>query len=107
MALFMKEGMGIVLTAKEDFELKGAIAGVVYENVFDGGLCASELFWYVWPGAQKGTGTRLLEAYEEWARFKGCTRVTMAYMLHNPGGLDTFFEKNGYHPFEKHYVKVI
>jgi len=108
MAGFMSQGQGIVLCAHEGFELKGAIAGVVYENVFDGALCASELFWYVWPGAQKGTGTRLLEAFEEWARFRKCTRVTMAYMLHNmPERLAHFYEQKGYQPFETHYVKLI
>ena len=54
MAEFMGKGMGIVLCAHEEFELRGAIAGVIYENVFDGALCATELFWYVWPGAIKG-----------------------------------------------------
>jgi GNAT superfamily N-acetyltransferase len=104
----MSQGTGTILCAHEDFDLKGAIAGVVYENVFDGELCASELFWYVWPGAQKGTGTRLLEAFEEWAKFRKCTRVTMAYMLHNmPDRLAKFYEQQGYTKFESHYVKLI
>src|SRR5262245_34308150 len=57
MAALMVAGTGTVLCFHEGFELRGAIAGVLYENVFDGELCASELFWYVWPGAQKGSGT--------------------------------------------------
>jgi GNAT superfamily N-acetyltransferase len=105
---FMQAGTGIVLTLHEKFDLKGAIAGLLYENVFDGGKCASELFWYVWPGAEKGSGTKLIEAFEEWAQRRGATRVTMAYMLHNmPERLGTFYEKRGYTPFETHYVKVL
>jgi len=108
MTLFMDTGVGIVLTAKEDFELKGAIAGLAYENVFDGEKCATELFWYVWPGAQKGTGTKLLEAFEEWAKVLKCTRVTMALMRHNEAGrLDAFYTGHGYQAFETHYVKLI
>ncbi len=104
----MKGGIGIVLCAHENFELKGAIAGVTYENVFDGGICASELFWYVWPGAEKGTGTRLLQAFEEWAKFRKCTRVTMAHMDHNKASeLGQFYTRNGYLPFDSQYVKAI
>src|SRR5262245_4390699 len=106
MAGFMANRQGTVLCLHEDFELKGAIAGVLYENVFDGELCATELFWYVWPGAHKGSGTALLAAFEEWARWRGATRVTMALMLHNmPEALGSFYERKGYQPFEKHYVK--
>jgi hypothetical protein len=104
----MSQGMGIVLTAKEEFELKGAIAGLVYENVFDGGLCATELFWYVWPGALKGTGAKLLDAFEDWARFRKCTRVTMALMRHNEAErLDKYYIDHGYEAFETHYVKLL
>jgi hypothetical protein len=106
MAGFMTNKTGIVLCLHEEFELKGAIAGVLYENVFDGELCASELFWYVWPGARKGSGTALLHAFEEWALGRGATRVTMAHMLHNmPERLGAFYERNGYTPFEQHFVK--
>jgi len=105
---FMSQGIGTVLCYHENFELRGAIAGVIYENVFDGERCASELFWYVWPGAQKGAGNALLEAFEEWAKDRKCTRVTMAFMLHNmPERLGPYYEKHGYTAFETHYVKLI
>jgi GNAT superfamily N-acetyltransferase len=108
MELLMSQGVGIVLCLHQGWELKGAIAGVVYENVFDGGLCATELFWYVWPGAERGAGTALLEAFEEWARFRKCTRITMAYMHNNmPDRLGPFYEKRGYQAFETHYVKAL
>jgi|SRR5215472_13755768 len=107
MKFFMENRMGTVLCAHtHDFELRGAIAGVIYENVFDGEPCATELFWYVWPGAPKGTGAALLTAFEEWAIFRKATRITMAYMLHNmPERLAHFYERHGYIPFETHYVK--
>lgn len=105
---FMSLGLGTVLCAHEGFELRGALAGITYENVFDGEPCASELFWYVWPGAPKGTGTSLLDAFEQWARDHGCTRVTMAYMHHNmPERLGPYYERRGYHKFETHYVKPL
>src|SRR5262245_34183724 len=108
MASMMVQKTGTVLCLHEEFELKGAIAGVLYENVFDGEPCATELFWYVWPGAPKGSGAALLDAFEEWAKFRGATRVTMAYMVHNmPESLGSFYERKGYTAFEKHYVKRI
>lgn len=109
MAYYRKINLGIVLTAHEvgTFELKGAIAAIINESPFDGTRMASELFWYVWPGAPKGTGTQLLEAFEEWARHMKCQRVTMAHMVHNEGGLSSFYERKGYQPFETHYMKAL
>jgi len=108
MLFYRKQNMGIVLVAKdENFELKGAIAGILNESCFDGGKTASELFWYVWPGAQKGTGTRLLEAFEKWAASRGCVRVSMAHMVHNESGLKDFYIHKGYMPFETHYLKEL
>jgi GNAT superfamily N-acetyltransferase len=108
MKTFMKGGLGTVLCLHQKWDLKGAIAGVLYENVFDGAPCASELFWYVWPGAERGAGTALLSAFEEWARSRGATRVTMAYMVHNmPEALASFYERRGYQAFETHYVKLL
>lgn len=105
---YMAKRLGIVLCSHEDFELTGAIAAAIYPNVFDGEKCASELFWYVWPGAAKGTGTCLIDAFEKWALSRGATRITMAYMLHNqPERLAHFYERRGYQPFETHYVKVV
>jgi GNAT superfamily N-acetyltransferase len=111
MKYYQKLNMGIVLCAHEmvnqEMELKGAIAGVISESVFDGGRTASELFWYVWPGAPKGTGTQLLEAFEQWAKSRGCVRVSMAHMVHNENGLGAYYSKKGYSPFETHYLKEL
>jgi hypothetical protein len=106
---FMQAGQGTVLCLHQNkWDLKGAIAGVLYENVFDGEPCATELFWYVWPGAARGAGKALLDAFEDWARFRKATRVTMAYMLHNaPERLAHFYERHGYQAFESHYVKML
>jgi GNAT superfamily N-acetyltransferase len=106
---FMQAGQGTVLCLHENkWDLRGAIAGVLYENVFDGELCATELFWYVWPGAQRGAGTALLQAFEEWALQRKATRVTMAYMHHNmPERLADFYTRRGYSVFETHYVKTL
>jgi GNAT superfamily N-acetyltransferase len=108
MKTFMKAGQGIVLCLHQNWDLKGAIAGVLHDSVFDGTPCASELFWYVWPGAPKGAGTALLGAFEEWAVSRKATRVTMAYMLHNMSEeLARFYEKRGYQAFETHYIKAL
>jgi hypothetical protein len=64
MMYYRKVNLGIVLVAYEkmgeqqEMELKGAIAGIINESPFDGERIASELFWYVWPGAPRGTGTQ-------------------------------------------------
>lgn len=108
MRQFVRTQTGIVLCAHQGWDLRGALAGVTYENVFDGELCASELFWYVWPGAQKGAGTMLLDAFEDWARFRKCTRVTMAAMHHNKfDSLGRYYARRGYKAFETQYVKLL
>jgi GNAT superfamily N-acetyltransferase len=113
MTYYRKVNLGIVLCAHEltagGPELRGAIAGIINESPFDGERIASELFWYVWPGAPKGTGTQLLEAFEQWAKSRGCTRVSMAHMVHNNDAdrLGAFYSKKGYSPFETHYLKEL
>jgi GNAT superfamily N-acetyltransferase len=111
MKYYQKLNLGIVLCAhdpQEQMELRGAIAGIINESCFDGGKTASELFWYVWPGAPKGTGSLLLEAFEQWAKLRGCVRVSMAHMVHNEGErLGAFYSKKGYSPFETHYLKEL
>ena len=108
MQTFMDQGIGTVLCLHEKAALLGALAGLMYDNVFDGKPCATELFWYVWPGAPRGSGTMLLRAFEEWAYAKGCTRITMALMMHNEQErLDKFYRDRDYVAFEKHYVKRI
>src|SRR5262245_51367285 len=46
MRQYQTELSGIILCSHENWELTGAIAGLRYENVFDGAPCATELFWY-------------------------------------------------------------
>jgi hypothetical protein len=104
----MALGLGIVLCAHEGLDnLRGAVAGVYYKDVFSDRPCISEIFWYVLPGSPKGTGTRLLAAFEEWGKTRKAERITMAYMMHNEKGLEEFYLKRGYTPFEKHFFKLL
>jgi GNAT superfamily N-acetyltransferase len=107
--VFMETGVGTVLCAHEGLDgLCGAIAGLFYPDIFADIPTAAEIFWYVLPGSPKGTGTQLLEAFEEWAKRRGAKRVSMAYMVHNqPERLRAFYEKRGYRAFETFYVKAI
>jgi GNAT superfamily N-acetyltransferase len=105
---FVSAGIGIVLCAHEGLDnMRGALAGILYNDVFADVLTAAELFWYVLPGSRPGTGTRLLQAFEEWANHRGAERVSMAYMVHNqPERLRAFYVKHGYQAFENFYVKL-
>lgn len=99
---------GIVLCANENLDtLCGALIGAYYKEFFSDKPCTSEILWYVVPGSPKGTGTKLLEAFEEWSRSKGAKRITMGYMVHNEERLESFYQKRGYVPFEKHFFKLL
>lgn len=104
----MALGIGIVLAAHEGLDdLRGLIAGLFYKDVFSDRPCISEIVWYVLPGSPKGTGTQLLEAFEDWGRARGAQRITMAYMMHNAKGLEEYYLRRGFTAFEKHFFKLL
>lgn len=104
---FIESGVGAVFIAEEDGEVTGAIAGVIYPDLYSGVLVATEFFWIV-REEKRGPGVRLYEAFERWAREQGCAQVRMVHLLDSmPDKLERFYKHFGYEPTETHYVKEL
>lgn len=85
---------------------KGFLAGMVTPFPFSTDFLATELAWWVEPEArQEGLGTKLLEAFEYWAREKaGCRLISMSSLDDKVGEM---YEKQGYKLYERAYMKVL
>lgn len=79
----------------------GAIGGMMAPHPFNHSqMMADELFWW----SEGREGLRLLEAYEEWA---GDAMIRMtALEAVEPERMKRFYERRGYRPLERAYVRA-
>ena len=70
---------------------------------------AQERVWYVRADFRGGPlAIRLLRAFEEWAKEKGCKLVTMAYPVSETDEVAArIYSRMGYHPVETFVAKEI
>lgn len=81
----------------------GAIGGMVAPHPFNHAQpIADELFWW----SEGRDGLRLLEAYENWATERGAVVRMTALEAVNPERMKRFYERRGYQPLERAYVRV-
>lgn len=104
-------GMGGILAAYEDGDINpiGALAYVIVNDILDGSLMASELFWYVRADKRKGRcGIKLLDKFEEICQEREVKKITMVHLNHmNADSLSKLYERRGYKPIETHYLKEL
>lgn len=81
----------------------GALGGMVAPHPFNHAqMIADELFWW----SEGREGLRLLQAYEDWARgFGAVIRMTTLEAV-EPERVGRLFERRGYQPLERAFVKV-
>lgn len=98
---------GVIFLLEDEHAIHGALGGVAYPDPHTGELIATEFFWFVSEG-HRGQGLRLLKAFEEWARAKGCVQIRMAYLMDlMPSKLEMVYKRLGYVPAEVLYVKEL
>lgn len=84
----------------------GVLAAHVYQHPLAPVLAAGELMWWIDPKHRGLCAMRMLGAYEEWARAKGCVLIGMA----TPPGDDkaaSIYRRKGYAPAGQHFFKTI
>ena len=92
---------GLVLVYERHQAVLGMIGVVATNHPYTGAPVMSEMFWYVEPDA-RGTGHRLLEAAEEWARGQG---IEHSVMISPSEKVSRYYERIGYAPLESQYIK--
>lgn len=72
-------------------------------------MMAIECWWHVQkPYRSLGYGQKLLDAYEDWAKDQGATRICMVHLVKlQPEKLGSLFESRGYSKVEVNYVKIL
>lgn len=85
--------------------LSGMAAAIAYPAYFGQARMAQELFWWVDPKARGGlAGIRLLRKLEAWAKERGCASLTMICLpIDSPA--ESVYQRSGYRPAERSYIK--
>lgn len=104
----MKTGMVKVWVSEtDDGIMQGAIGVMFTRDLHEDKKMAVELFWFVDP-TYKGVGKALFQRYEEEAVKAGCKKLAMIHLVDSyPESLKLFYEKNGYHLAECHFIKEV
>lgn len=99
---------GICLKLERDREIVGFLAATVSTLFMANVRAAIELAWYVRPDA-RGRGGVLIDAFEDWARWKGCA-VSALGMDEFPEAsrseaLARLYVRRGYRCFERSFIR--
>jgi GNAT superfamily N-acetyltransferase len=106
--MLIESGAGAIFAIRgADGRVVGALGALIYPDLNDGALVATEAFWYVLP-EHRGSGLRLLQTFETWAQARGARRLIMVHLSGlMPDKLETFYQRRGYRAIEKHYLKEV
>lgn len=107
---FMASNRAVVLVGEGPMGAVGMAAALAYPCWFDGEhLTAQELFWWVEPLQRGGSmGAELRRGLEQWAKSKGCLTMEMgALEASKPEALANLYERKGYGPKERIFVKSL
>jgi GNAT superfamily N-acetyltransferase len=84
----------------------GVLAAHAYAHLLAPVLAADELMWWVDPGHRGLAAMRMLSAYEDWARSRGCALIGIA----TPPSDDraaALYRRRGYSAAGAHFSKTI
>lgn len=103
----VRQDLGFVIGLFDKERFVGGLGAVCAREFATGDLAAIEQFWYVLPECRTG-GLRLLRAFEEEARVRGCVRLHMVHLQnHCAEKLDCLYERLGYRLLEKSFTKDV
>ncbi len=98
--------IGVIIAAFENDIVQGAIGGIFHPDINTGENTSSEFFWYVKKDS-RGSGVRLLKAFEEWSKKQNCKKIRMTQLLEGSDGVEKVYRRFNYYPVEVTFVKEI
>jgi GNAT superfamily N-acetyltransferase len=103
----IEAGIGVILGLYEGGTLVGGIGGVAFKDLSMGRMQAQEAFWFV-TEESRGEGLKLLDAFEQWAKEKGCRDILVAHLADSmPERLERIYRMRGYRMTETIYRKEV
>jgi GNAT superfamily N-acetyltransferase len=88
-----------------DSRPEGVLMARAFLHPFGAGLWAKETVWWIDSSHRGRNGFRMLAAYEDWARSKGCVSIGMASLAAND--VSSIYQRCGYVAAETHFVKAL
>jgi GNAT superfamily N-acetyltransferase len=87
-------------------EAQGLLLAIAYEHRFGPVWLACETVWWIDPAHRGRAAIAMLDAYEAWAKAKGCAFAGMAGMGEDPD-VAKLYLRRGYAAAEKHFLKAL
>lgn len=111
-AAFLHElinGAGVVFVAEVNGEVVGGMAGGIIDQWFSDELIAYDYSIFIEPSRRSGiTATRLVLAFEEWARIRGARHVQLGIGTKlNVEGTSKLYQSLGFEVFAPQFQKEI
>jgi len=92
------------------YELEGVAVGVLAAHAAPPMLApvkaAHEIMWWIDPDYRGQAASRMLHAYETWARSRGCVFIHMVGLGCDPV-TSRLYERHGYRAAERHFMKPL
>ena len=85
---------------------RGVLMAAATEHPFGQVWVARETVWFIETAYRGLSAVKMLDAYEVWARERGCEYIGMAGMGDDPA-VGTLYRRRGYSVAETHYLKAI
>jgi hypothetical protein len=99
---------GSMFVLAEGAPFRGAIGGVVYQDLATGERCCMEYFWYVAAYERGSLGVRLLAEFEKEATARGAVRVSMMHhVTPDSKKFDHVYGRRGYTLREQVFVRTL
>lgn len=104
--LHLAEPLGFCVVFEVGGTPRGVLMAQAFEHPFGPVMIARETVWWIDPGHRGRAAIEMLNAYEGWARNKGCTFVGMAGMGADPD-VAALYHRRGYRTAETHFLKAV
>ena len=103
----IKSKKGKIFALEKERKIIGALGFLITPALEDGVLTATEAFWYV-DEKHRGSGLRLFNKYESYAKSKGCKRIGMVHLENSmPDKLKKLYVRKKYKHVESMYLKEL
>ena len=103
----IKSKKGKIFALEKEKKIIGALGFLITPALEDGVLCATEAFWYV-DEKHRGSGLKLLNKYESYAKSVGCKRIGMVHLENSmPDRLKKLYVRKQYKHIESMYLKEL